>query len=85
MVQVIENLTNKVKEIMDDFETDYLTIDGCDIHIQGCLLTHCYYDNSNNKIIFSSGDLYVDKDAEEILLTDDDIIIALKEIICCYE
>lgn len=86
MKQEIKKLTDKLKAIMGEYDcTDYLTIDGCDIHIQGCLLTHCYYDEPNDKVIFSSGDLYADKDAEEIILTDDDTIMALKEVIMCYE
>ena len=85
MQEEIKKLTEKLVGIMYyDLDTDYLTIEGCDIHIQGCLLTHCYYDESNEKIIFSSGDLYTDKDAEEIILTDDDTIMALKEVIMCY-
>jgi hypothetical protein len=86
MKQEIKKLTDKLKSIMNEYDnTDYLPIGDCNIHIQGCLLTHCYYDDSNKKMIFSSGDLYVDKHAEEIILTDDDTIMALKEIIYCYD
>lgn len=85
MKRFIKELTEKVKEIMDDFCTDYLTIECCDFHIQGCIITHCYYDDENDKIIFSSGDMFTDKHAEEIKLTDDDTIIMLKEVINAYD
>lgn len=85
MKNEIKILTKTLKEIMGDYCTDVFTIGSCDYHVQGCLLTHCYYDWDNDKFIFTSGDMINDKDAEEILLSDNDIINVLKEIIYCYE
>jgi hypothetical protein len=85
MKRVIKSLTTDVLEIMNDYCTDCLTIECCDMVVQGCLLTHCYYDKEQNRLVFSSGNMFTDKHAEEILLTDDDTLIALKSIIECYD
>ena len=85
MKRDIRLLTTYVLEIMNDYCTDYLTIECCDMVVQGCLLTHCYYDKEQNRLVFSSGNMFTDKHAEEILLTDDDTLIVLKSIIECYD
>jgi hypothetical protein len=85
MKRVIKSLTTDVLEIMNDYCTDCLTIECCDMVVQGCLLTHCYYDKEQNRLVFSSGNMFTDKHAEEILLTDDDTLIALKSIIECHD
>ena len=84
MKQLVKELTTKVREIMSDFDSDYLPIEDCDIHIQGCILTHCFYDSDSNKIVFTSGDMLNDKHAEEIHLSDCDTINALQDIIESY-
>jgi hypothetical protein len=85
MKRVIKSLTTDVLEIMNDLCTDWLTIECCDMVVQGCLLTHCYYVKEQNRLVFSSGDMFTDKHAEEILLTDDDTLRVLKSIIECYD
>ena len=77
-----ERLTHEVIEIMNDLDTNSLTIECCDVDINGDLLTHCY--NINGKLVFTSGDMENDKHAEEILLTTEETIEVLESIIECY-
>lgn len=80
----MKKLANLVKEIMSDFDSNYLTIECCDIKINGVLLTHCYYDDENDKFHFTSGNMEEDKHAEEILLTDEQTENVLREILETY-
>lgn len=85
MKRDIKSLTTDVLDIMDEYCTHCLPIECCDMFVQGCLLTHCYYDKERKKIVFSSGNMFTDKHAEEIRLTDDDTLRVLQSIIECYD
>lgn len=78
-----EKLTHEVIGIMNDLETESLNVECCDVMVNGALLTHCY--NVNGKLIFTSGDMENDKHAEEILLTNEETIEVLENIIECYD
>ena len=78
-----EKLTHEVIEIMNDLETESLTIECCDVVVNGDLLTHCYH--IDGKLVFTSGDMENDKHAEEILLTNEETIEVLENIIECYD
>jgi hypothetical protein len=80
----MEILKNQVKEIMSDFDSNYITIGCCDYKVNGALLTHCYYDEANDKFIFTSGDMENDKHAEEIILNEEQTKEVLEIILECY-
>ena len=81
----MKQVKNQVKEIMDDFDTNSLPIKCCDYNVNGALLTHCYYDEENDKFIFTSGDMENDKHAEEIILDEEQTKEVLESIVECYE
>ena len=81
----MKRLAKQVKEIMADFDINSLTIECCDYKANGALLTHCYYDEVNDKFIFTSGDMENDKHAEEIILNEEQTREVLESIIECYE
>ena len=79
----MRKLTNKVIGIMNDLDTESLNVECCDFMVNGALLTHCY--NIDGKLVFTSGDMENDKHAEEILLTNEETIEILENIIECYD
>ena len=81
----MKRLTKQVKEIMADFDSNSLTIECCDYNVNGTMLTHCYYNEENDKFIFTSGDMENDKHAEEIILTEEQTREVLESIVECYE
>ena len=81
----MKRIAEQVKEIMADFDADSLTIKCCDYKVNGALLTHCYYDEANDKFIFTSGDMENDKHAEEIILNEEQTKEVLESIVECYE
>lgn len=80
----MKNLKNDVKSILLDFETDFITIECCDYKVGGVILTHCYYIPSDDRFVFTSGDMYEDKNSEEIILTDAQEKEILELIVECY-
>lgn len=80
----METLKSQVKEIMSDFDSNCITIACCDYKVNGTLLTHCYYDEANDKFIFTSGDMENDKHAEEIILNEKQTKEVLESILECY-
>lgn len=81
----MKQLKNQVKEIMADFDSNSLTIECCDCKVNGALLTHCYYDEANDKFIFTSGDMENDTHAEEIILNEEQEKEVLEGIVECYD
>jgi uncharacterized protein YuzB (UPF0349 family) len=81
----LNKLKNEVKNIMCDLETDCLTIECCDYSISGTLLTHCYYDVKTDTFAFTSGDMVEDKNAEELILNEEQQIEIFNDIIECYD
>lgn len=81
----MKQLKNQVKEIMADFDSNSLTIECCDYKVNGTMLTHCYYDEANDKFIFTSGDMENDKHAEEIILNEEQEKEVLESIVECYD
>ena len=81
----MELLKRQVKEIMADFDSNSLTIECCDYKVNGALLTHCYYDEANDKFIFTSGDMENDKHVEEIILNEVQEKEVLESIVECYD
>ena len=77
-------LKKQVKEIMADFDSYCITIECCNYNVNGTLLTHCYYDEVNDKFIFTSGDMETDKHAEEIILDEVQTKEVLESILECY-
>lgn len=80
----LNKLKNEVKAIMSDLETDCLTIDCCDYSVRGTLLTHCYYNEETDTFAFTSGEMYKDKHAEELILNEIQQIEIFNNIIECY-
>ncbi len=81
----MKQLKKQVKEIMADFDSNCITIECCDYKVNGALLTHCYYDEVNDKFIFTSGDMENDKHAEEIILNEEQTKEVLESIVECYD
>ena len=81
----MKRLKNQVKEIMSDFDSNCITIECCDCKVNGTMLTHCYYDEANDKFIFTSGDMENDDFAEEIILNEEQEKEVLEGIIECYD
>ena len=81
----MKRLKNQVKEIMSDFDSNCITIECCDCKVNGTMLTHCYYDEANDKFIFTSGDMENDDFAEEIILNEEQTREVLESIVECYE
>ena len=80
----MENLKKEIKSIMEDLDTNNLTIECCDYKVKGTLLTHCYYDDIKDEFIFTSGDMVADSIAEEIILNDEQTKEVLELIVECY-
>jgi hypothetical protein len=80
----MKKMKNEIKEIMNDLDTNCLTISCCGYSTNGTLVTHCYYDEDNDDFIFTSGDMEEDKHAEEIILTDEQKTEVFQAIIECY-
>lgn len=81
----LNKLKNEVKNIMCDLETDCLTIECCDYSINGTLLTHCYYNEETDTFAFTSGEMFEDKNAEELILNEEQQIEIFNDIIECYD
>lgn len=78
-------LKNEVKTIMNDLETNCLTIECCDYSISGTLVTHCYYDETTDTFAFTSGNMLEDKHAEQLILNEKQQIEIFSDIIECYD
>lgn len=83
-IMTLNNLKDVVKAIMNDLETNCLTIECCDYSISGTLLTHCYYNIKTDTFAFTSGDMVEDKHAEELILNEKQKIEIFNAIIECY-
>lgn len=81
----LNKLKNEVKNIMCDLETDCLTIECCDYLVNGTLLTHCYYNEETDTFAFTSGEMFEDKNAEELILNEEQQIEIFNDIIECYD
>lgn len=77
-MRTLQDLENKVLEILDEFDGEYVVTD-FELEAQKSLITNIV--NIDGKICYFSGDMENDKHAEEILPTDEEKVSVLSEFI----
>jgi hypothetical protein len=61
-------MKNKIKELISIILEygEYIVVSDLDIKVQGCILTHLYYNEETDTLHYFSGDIVEDKYAEEL-------------------
>lgn len=63
-------MTNLI-DILNEYD-GLLNITDFNLVVQGCLLTHIYYNEDSDKIQYFAGDIVEDKYSEELFPTDEE-------------